>query len=140
MLEENLSDQNVERRSKACTTSRFGVSFLYDRRCITLRSVPIASLIQAKARATGPSQFNSMLRSDPRKSLLRSPCGSFLARKDPHLPAFGQKRQYPLQHDEESVLEPDQEIDVHDRPVRIPPPCRSGFTRGRRSCFIPAKA
>jgi len=29
---------------------------------------------------------------------------------------FGQKRQYPLQHDEESVREPGQEIDVHDRP------------------------
>ena len=40
----------------------------------------------------------------------------FLSRKDPHLPTFGQKRQYPLQHDEKSVREPDQEIDVHDRP------------------------
>jgi hypothetical protein len=40
----------------------------------------------------------------------------FLSRKDPHLPTFGQKRQYPLQHNEESVREPDQEIDVHDRP------------------------
>src|SRR5438132_13144138 len=40
----------------------------------------------------------------------------FLSRKDAHLPTFGQKRQYPLQHDEESVREPDQEIDVHDRP------------------------
>src|SRR5690349_2931109 len=50
------------------------------------------------------------------KSLLRSLCGSFLSRKDPHLPTFGQKRQYPLQHHEESVREPDQEIDVHDRP------------------------
>src|SRR5207253_11456487 len=40
----------------------------------------------------------------------------FLSRKDPHLPTFGQKRQYPLQHDEEPVREPDQEIDVHDRP------------------------
>src|SRR2546423_7600211 len=50
------------------------------------------------------------------KSLLRSLCGSFLSRKDPHLPTFGQKRQCPLQHDEESVREPDQEIDVHDSP------------------------
>jgi hypothetical protein len=47
---------------------------------------------------------------------LRSLCGSFLSRKDAHLPAFGQKRQCPLRHDEESVREPDQEIDVHDRP------------------------
>ncbi len=50
------------------------------------------------------------------KSLLRSLCDSFLPWKDPHLPTFGQKRQDPLQHDEESVREPDQEIDVHDRP------------------------
>ena len=40
----------------------------------------------------------------------------FLSRKNPYLPTFGQKRQCPLQHDEESVREPDQEIDVHDRP------------------------
>src|SRR5213080_1690175 len=50
------------------------------------------------------------------RSLLRSLYGSFFSRKDAHLPTFGQKRQYPLQHDEEPVREPDQEIDVHDRP------------------------
>src|SRR5947207_5425724 len=36
--------------------------------------------------------------------------------KDAHLPTFSQKRQRPLQHGEESVREPDQEIDVHERP------------------------
>src|SRR4029077_19426487 len=40
----------------------------------------------------------------------------FLSRKNPYLPTFGQKRQCPLQHEEDSVREPDQEIDVHDRP------------------------
>src|SRR6266496_1927608 len=48
--------------------------------------------------------------------VLWSFCGSFLSRKDPHLPTFGQKRHYPLQYDEESVRESDQEIDVHDCP------------------------
>src|SRR4029077_457975 len=38
------------------------------------------------------------------------------ARKDAYLPTFGQKRQCPLQHDEEPVREPDQEIDVHACP------------------------
>src|SRR4029450_11780064 len=53
---------------------------------------------------------------EDRESTKGSLRGSFLSRKDPHLPTFGQKRQCPLQHDEESVREPDQEIDVHDRP------------------------
>src|SRR4029077_3944252 len=38
------------------------------------------------------------------------------SRKDAHLPTFGQKRQCPLQHDEEPVRETDQEIDVQACP------------------------
>jgi len=49
-------------------------------------------------------------------SVLWSLCGSFLSRKDAHLPTFGQKRYYPLQYDKESVRESDQEIDVQERP------------------------
>ena len=51
-----------------------------------------------------------------KSSVLWSLCGSFLSRKDAHLPTFGQKRYYPLQYDKESVRESDQEIDVQERP------------------------
>src|SRR4029453_2407955 len=53
---------------------------------------------------------------EDRESTKGSLRGSFLSRKDAHLATFGQKRQCPLQHDEESVREPDQEIDVHACP------------------------
>jgi hypothetical protein len=74
-------------------------------------------------------------------------CATLLSRKDAHLPTFGQKRQYLLQHDEESVREPDQEIDVHDRPDK--PRWKSGESehaeigervhapRNREIAFVP---
>ena len=82
-----------------------------------------------------------------KSSVLRSLCGSFLSREDAHLPAFGQKHQCPLRHDKQPVREPDQEIDVHDRPDN---PCRKsgeaehakigervGTPRDREIAFVP---